>query len=279
MVERLVPTHLGPTISIDDPADPRISVFLGLRDHAARQARELPGGDMARSFIAEGDLVIERALSAGFTLRSVLVAARRNSALPDAIDPAVPIFAADDVVLTEITGRPELRDPIADFDRAELPSVQSLLEQHNTFAVLEGINNPNNLGVIMRNAAGLGIDAILLDPTCGDPLYRRAIRASMGQVFALPHARLDPLPHSLGLLRDHEIETIALTPQGNQALSGLVTQRRVAVLLGAEGPGLTEETMAACTHRVRIPMSADVDSLNVAAASAIAFHHIAQAHR
>jgi len=279
MVERLVPAHLGPTISIDDPADPRISVFLGLRDHAARQTRELPGGDMARSFIAEGDLVIERALNAGFTLRSVLVPARRNKALSAAIDSAVPIFAADDMVLTEITGRPELRDPIADFDRPALPSVQSLLEQHNTFAVLEGINNPNNLGVIMRNAAGLGIDAVLLDPTCGDPLYRRAIRASMGQVFALPHARLDALPHSLGLVHDHGIETIALTPQGDQELSGLVTQPRVAVLLGAEGPGLTDETIAACTHRIRIPMSADVDSLNVAAASAIAFHHIARAHR
>ena len=279
MVDRLVPTHHAPTISIDDPTDPRISVFLGLRDHVARQERELPGGDMARSFIAEGDIVIERALVAGFTLRSVLVAARRNRALPAAIDAAIPIFAADDAVLTEITGRPELRDPIANFDRPELPSAQSLLEQHNTFAVLEGINNPNNLGVIMRNAAGLGIDAVLLDQTCGDPLYRRAIRASMGQVFALPHARLDPLPHSLGLLHDHGIETIALTPQGDHDLSGLVTQPRVAVLLGAEGPGLTGETIAACTHRIRIPMSADVDSLNVAAASAIAFHHVAETHR
>lgn len=279
MVDRLVPAHHAPTISIDDPADPRISVFLGLRDHAARQKRELPGGDMAGSFIAEGDIVIERALIAGFTLRSALVAARRSKALPAAIDAAVPIFAADDAVLTEITGRPELRDPIARFDRPELPSAQWLLGQHDTFAVLEGINNPNNLGVIMRNAAGLGIEAVLLDRTCGDPLYRRAIRASMGQVFALPHARLDQLPQSLGLLHDHGIETIALTPQGDQELSGLVTQPRVAVLLGAEGPGLTEETIAACTHRVRIPMSADVDSLNVAAASAIAFHHVARTHR
>ena len=260
-------------IPIDDPADPRIEVFLGLRDHHARQLREQPGGDMAGLFICEGDLVIERAVQHGFTLRSILLSARRTKPLPDAFASA-DIFAANDEVLTTVTGRPELREPLACFVRPSLPAAADLLEEHRTFAILEGINNPNNLGVIMRNAAALGVDAVLLDPTCGDPLYRRAIRASMGQVFALPHARLGPLPDALTPMHAAGVDTIALTPRGELDLHDVAPGRRVALLLGAEGPGLTDATLDAVTTRARIHMHNDVDSLNVAAAAAIAFHHI-----
>lgn len=260
-------------IPIDDPADPRIEVFLGLRDHHARQLREQPGGDMAGQFICEGDLVIERAVQHGFTLRSILLSARRTKPLPDAFASA-DVFAANDEVLTTVTGRPELREPLACFVRPPLPAADGLLEQHHTFAILEGVNNPNNLGVIMRNAAALGIDAVLLDPTCGDPLYRRAIRASMGQVFALPHARLDSLPEALAAVHDRGVETIALTPRGDIELHDVAPAGRVALLLGAEGPGLTDATLDAVTTRARIRMHNDVDSLNVAAAAAIAFHHV-----
>ena len=258
---------------IEDPNDPAISIFLGLRDHEVRQAREKPGGDAHGSFIAEGDLVIERAVSHGYSLSSVLVAATRTKPLPVAFAGAA-IFAANDAVLTKITGRPKLRDPIACFDRPAPLDPEALLEQHVSFAILENVNNPNNMGVIMRNAAALGIDAVLLDPTCSDPLYRRAIRSAMGQVFAIPHARIGPLHESLPLLHSHGIKTIALTPSGDVELSDidLARDEKAAVILGAEGPGLEKASLDAANIRAKIEMSKDIDSLNVANAAAIAFY-------
>lgn len=261
-------------IAIDSPEDSRIQEFLGLRDQETRKQRERPDGDMAAVFMAEGDLVIDRAIANGYTLRSVLMAQRRTKPLPESVGD-VDVYMASDSVLTEVTGRPELRDPIACFSRPPLPDLDQLLQQHSTFAVLENVNNPNNLGVIMRNAAALGIDAVLLDPRCADPLYRRAVRASMGQVFAIPHTRLAPLPNGLDALHDAGATTVALTPSGDVALRDFSAPAKVAILLGAEGPGLTNETMEAAQHRVRIPMANSVDSLNVANAAAIAFHHLA----
>lgn len=258
---------------IERADDERIGVYLGLRDHVARQQRELPGGDVAGSFIAEGDLVIERGLEHGYSLQSVLIGARRTKPLPQAFNDDIDIFLASDEVLTAITGRPGLRDPLSCFVRPPLPDASELVATHRTFAVLESINNPNNLGVIMRNAAGLGVDAVLLDPTCGDPLYRRAIRASMGQVFSIPHARLESLSSGLDQLHAAGVTTVALTPSGETELRDVEQPDRVAVLLGAEGPGLTDETLERATIRARISMSQNVDSLNVAAAAAIAFHH------
>lgn len=263
----------GMDVPIDDATDPRVAIFLGLRDHAARQRREQPGGDAHGSFIAEGDLVIERAVEHGYQLRSVLIGARRTKPVPASWNTGA-VYRASDSVLTEITGRPELRDPIAQFDRPPATDVEGLLQSSTRFAVLENINNPNNMGVIMRNAAALGIDAVLLDPTCSDPLYRRAIRSSMGQVFAIPHARISSLDESLELLHSHNIMTVALTPSGNTELAEVDVEpgRKVAVLLGAEGPGLTEASIAAAQVQARITMSNDVDSLNVANAAAIAFY-------
>ena len=260
---------------IDDPTDPRVAIFMGLRDQEARKVREQPGGDAHGSFIAEGDLVIERAQSHGQSLMSVLVSARRSKPLPPSWD-EVDVFRASDDVLTEITGRPQLRDPIAQFGRPAPIIADELLSTCSSFAVLENTNNPNNMGVIMRNAAALGIDAVLLDPSCSDPLYRRAIRASMGQVFSLPHARIGPLDESLETLHAHNISTIALTPSGDTELSEISIDgsQKVAVILGAEGPGLTEGAMRASNVRARISMSNDVDSLNVANAAAIAFYSI-----
>ncbi len=228
---------------------------------------------MASFFIAEGDLVIERAIAHGFTLESVLLSAKRTRPLPDVVGDTT-VFVAADNVLEAITGRPALRDPLACFRRPEPTDVASLLESARTVAVLENVNNPNNMGVIMRNAVGLGIDAVLLDPACIDPLYRRAIRSAMGQVFALPHARLHPFPDGLQALHDAGFETLALTPSGDIDLREFTRPDKVAVLLGAEGDGLKPQTMAAATHRARITMANNVDSLNVANAAAIAFHHV-----
>lgn len=262
-------------LQIDDVDDDRIEVYRGLRDHAARQVREQPGGDMAGLFIAEGVRVIERGIAAGQELLSVLIDARRVETLPSSILKNVEVYAASDRVLAEVTGRPELRDPIASFVRPPPLDHHELVRSHTTFAILEGVNNPNNLGVVMRNAAGLGIGAVLLDESCGDPLYRRAIRASMGQVFALPHARIGSLPDALGAIHEAGVTTIALSPAAPAVLGLPPAATKVALLLGAEGSGLTPATLAAATHQMRIPMSRAVDSLNVASAAAIAFHLIA----
>ncbi len=267
-----------PLIPIDRVDDPRIDVYRGLRDHAARQTRERPGGDMAGYFIAEGDRVLDRARAGGHEPVSILIGAGRPPPSTDIVDPGTDIFVASDEVLTEITGRPELRDPLACFPRSAPAAPADLVESASTFAVLEGVNNPNNLGVIMRNAAGLGVGAVLLDPTCGDPLYRRAIRASMGQVFSVPHARLDGLPAGLEILRAAGVVTIALSPSASDELSIPDEAIKVAILLGAEGPGLTPGTIAAADHRMRIPMTRCIDSLNVASAAAIAFDRLAR-HR
>lgn len=267
-----VPRVAAP-ISISEVDDPRIEVFLGLRDQQRRQRLERPGGPFANTFIAEGDLVIERGLSFGQNLLSVLVDAKRTKPLPPLPDSAE-VFAASDAVLTEVSGRPKLRDPIACFARPELPHLDTVLQDATRVAVLVGLNNPNNLGVVMRNAAGLGVDAVLLDPTCGDPLYRRAIRASMGQVFAIAHTRIGAAPSSLDELHQRGFETVALTPRGDIDIRNLAAPAQSAIMLGAEGPGLPDDTIEAATHRVRIAMSNDVDSLNVANAAAIAFHHL-----
>lgn len=267
-------------IEVDDPGDPRIEVFQGLRDHVLRQRRELPGGDMAGVFVAEGDVVVERALRAGYRLIGLLVDAKRTKPLPEVIDPSIPVYAAGPEVLQRITGYHLHRGVLACFARREVPSFEEAVAGSTTVAVMEGINNPTNLGVILRCAVGLGIDAYLLDPTCCDPLYRRCGRVSMGEAFGTPYARLDRFPDGLEPLRRRGFELVALTPSPHAEPIDQLRygpEDRVALLLGAEGPGLTEATLAACDRRVRIPMAGVVDSINVGSAAAVAFYAIGQA--
>ncbi len=267
-------------LEIDDPQDPRIAVFQGLRDHVLRRRREQPGGDMAGVFVAEGDIVVERALRAGYRLQCLLVDAKRTKALPAVIDASIPVYAAGPEVLQRITGYHLHRGVLAVFERRPLLSFDEAVAGARTVAVIEAVNNPTNLGVILRCAVALGVDAYFLDPTCCDPLYRRCGRVSMGESFATPYARLDPFPDGLTPLRDAGFELLALTPHpGAVPLNELRlgNDDRVALLLGAEGPGLTEATMAACNRRVRIPMSGLTDSINVGSAAAVAFYAVAQA--
>ncbi len=257
---------------VDDPDDPRLQIYMGLRDHVVRQARERAGGDMAGSFMAEGDRVIARALDAGHRLQSVLVDARHPVA---DFGRDAPIYAASPEVLTAVSGRPRLRDPIACFERPRPGEAAELLASARTVAVLEGIVNPTNVGVIMRCAAGLGIEAVLLDPTSCDPLYRRAVRVSMGEVFAVPHARLEPFPDGLHEIVLSGFRTVALTPDPGALEIGEVTRTssdKLAIVLGTEGPGLSDEVIDAVDIQVRIPMAAGVDSLNVGSAAAVAFY-------
>ena len=264
-------------IDIDDPHDPRIAVFQGLRDHVLRRKRELPGGDMAGFFISEGDLVVERALRAGFRLESMLVDRKRTRPLPEVIEDSVPLYACGPQVLQQITGYHLHRGVLACFRRRPIPTFDEVAGQAKTVAVMENINNPTNLGVILRCAAALGIEAFFIDPTCSDPLYRRCGRVSMGEAYATPYAQLAPFPAGLEPLRQAGYRLVALTPAEDALPLDEVRidpDEKVALLLGAEGPGLTVETIAASDQQVRIPMSGSVNSINVGSAAAVAFYGI-----
>ena len=269
---------------MDDPDDPRIAEFVGLRERALRRGlrpadprHRLPGTDDGTGvFVAEGDVVVVRALAAGYRLRSVLVDATRREPLPAEVEalPSAPTYAAAPAVLERITGLGVHRGILASFDRRPPPPADEVLAGARRITVLERVSNPTNLGVILRSARGLGIDAALLDPTCTDPLYRRVSRVAMGEGYALPWAVLPPLPAGLEPVRAAGFRTVALTPDPGAVPIDEVAagpDDRIALLLGAEGPGLTPETLAAVDVRARIPMHGGVDSLNVGVAAGIAF--------
>lgn len=265
-------TAASPWIPVDDPADERIAEFIGLRDAELRRRREANGGDLAGIFVAEGDIVVERALRAGYRLRSVLIDATRTKPLPIGM-PDIPVFAAGPALVLTITGLAMHRGCIASFDRRPVPSAATVLAGATRVVVLENLNNPTNLGVIARSAVALGADALILDPSCCDPLYRRASRVAMGEVFGLPYAYTDRFPDGLNVVTDAGFSLLALTPDPEaEPIDGVTfaPDEKVALVLGSEGPGLTAETMERVGRRVRIPIHGGVDSLNVAAAAAIA---------
>ncbi len=257
-------------VRLDDPGDDRIADYRALTDVELRTRFEPPQG----LFIAEGELVLRRALRAGYRLRSVLIDAKRVDQLSDVDTGTAPVYAASLDVLREITGFHVHRGVLASFHRRELPSVAGVLAGARRVAVLEDINNHTNLGAIFRAAAGLGMDAVLLSPSCADPLYRRSVRVSMGEVFAVPYARFTAWPAGLDALREAGFSVVALTPGPDSVpLDELdpAVRERPALLLGAEGAGLTRQALARSDVYAGIPMSGGVDSLNVAAAAAIAF--------
>lgn len=262
---------MHPVISADDE---RIGDFRALTDLELRTRWEPPNG----LFIAEGELVIRRALRAGYRLRSILVDAKRTDQFADLPDDAV-VYAGSPEVLESITGFHVHRGVLASFHRRPLPSLPELLSAARRLAVLEGLNTHTNLGALFRSAAALGIDAVVLSPNCADPLYRRAVRVSMGEVFAIPYAKADEWPDALKTVGAAGFRLLALTPGDDsvplQELSA-ADRRRPALMLGAEGPGLTRAALAAADVRVAIPMRNGVDSLNVATAAAIAFWELAR---
>ena len=257
-------------VEVDDPADPRLADYVGLTDVVRRTRHEPERG----FFLAEGELVMARALRAGYVPRSILVAANRLAGLPPGLAQAdCPVLVASYAVLEAVTGFHVHRGALASFGRRPLPTAAAVLAASTRVVVLEDVNNHTNLGAVFRSAAGLGIDAVLLSPTCCDPLYRRSVRVSMGEVLALPYAYLDAWPAGVGQLRAAGFRVLALTPAADAtplAQVRLGQDERVALLLGAEGPGLTADAMGASDLRVRIPMARGVDSLNVGAAAAVA---------
>jgi tRNA G18 (ribose-2'-O)-methylase SpoU len=255
-------------VPITDPDDERIADYRALTDLELRTRWEPPSG----LFIAEGELVLRRALRAGFRMRSVLVDEKRLRQVKDL--EGAPVYAASQAVLDTITGFHVHRGVLASFHRRAVPAANEVLSQAKRVAILEDVNNHTNIGAVFRGAAALGMDAVLLSPTCADPLYRRSVRVSMGEVFAVPYAILDPWPDALEAVKRAGFTVLALTPSpGALPIQRLTDAQRAkpALILGAEGPGLTEAAIKASDQAVVIPMHAGVDSLNVAAAAAVAF--------
>src|SRR5262245_12939943 len=270
-------------LPVEDPGDPRVAVFVGLRDRElAREA----GSGAPGVFIAEGDVVVERALRAGFRARALLVDATRPQPLPPGVPVGTPVYAAAPPVLARITGLGVHRGVLGCFERRPPPDAAGVIAAARRLVVLERVANPTNLGVVIRSAAGLGMDGVLLDPTCSDPFYRRTARVAMGEGYAFPWAWIPRLPVGLAALRAAGFRLVALIPDsdavpideielgtgdGDRDTNDAEDGDRIALLFGAEGPGLSEATLAAADLRAGIPMRGGVDSLNVGVAAGIAF--------
>lgn len=259
------------TVFVDTADDPRLADYRALTDVELRRRTEPAEG----IFIAEGQLVMRRAVRAGYPMRSALTSERWLPAVRSLVDGlAAPVYVGSEDLLREITGFHVHRGALAAMARLPLPTVQALLPRARRVVVLEDVNSHTNLGAIFRCAAGLGMDAVLLSPSCADPLYRRSVRVSMGEVFAIPYARFATWPGGLHELTSSGFELLALTPDASAASIDQLRypdDAKLALLLGAEGPGLSARALNAALP-VRIPMSNGVDSLNVAAAAAVACH-------
>nr|WP_189061040.1 RNA methyltransferase [Longimycelium tulufanense] len=262
-------------IDVTDPGDERLADFRDLSRADRRPDR--PGG--RGLVIAEGVVVARRLLASPYPVRALLGVRRRFDELAeDLAGLEVPAYVTSAEVMAEVVGFHLNRGVLAAADRAPMPGAAELADRSRCLAVLEGVGDHENLGAMFRNAAALGVEGILLGAGCADPLYRRSVRVSMGHVLRLPFAELRPWPGGLDLLREHGFRVVALTPRADSVplRDARLDHGRVALLLGSEGPGLTEGAIAAADGAVRIPMAEGVDSLNVATAAAIAFHAAAR---
>lgn len=278
-----VPDLAVDVIDIDDPADERVEDFRDLNSVDRRpDLPVLPGGRPGRGLvIAEGVLVAQRMIASRFDTHAFLgVGKRLDELAADLRDPSltgVPFYRASAEVMAEIVGFHLNRGVLAVSRRPPVLSVAEVLEGARTVAILEGVNDHENIGSIFRNAAGLGVDAVLFGQGCADPLYRRCVRVSMGHALLVPFARFDDWPRGLDDVRARGFQLISMTPDPEAVtLAEAVTAEKVGFLVGAEGPGLTASAMAASDIRARIPMSRGTDSLNVATAAAIAFYERAR---
>ena len=254
-------------VPVDDPADPRLVELTRLTDAAARATIEAEHG----CFVAEGILTLETVLASAYPLRCVLVAESRLPRVVELLDDVdVDVHVGPLALLEGVTGYPIHRGVIASVGRLPLPDPDDLLVGARRVLVVEAVTDHENLGALFRNAAAFGVDAVLLDPRCADPLYRRSVRVSLGHLLRVPWTRIGPLEQSLDNLRAAGLRTLALTPAGEVTVQDIDPTDRLAWLVGAEGPGLDAATLAAADSRVRIPIAPGVDSLNVATAAAIA---------
>ncbi|WP_438488926.1 TrmH family RNA methyltransferase [Streptomyces sp. S186] len=295
-------------ITVDDPDDPRLGDYTGLTDVELRRRREPAEG----LFIAEGEKVIRRARHAGYEMRSMLLSAKWVEVMRDVIDEVpAPVYAVSPDLAERVTGYHVHRGALASMQRKPLPAAAELLAGARRIAVMEAVNDHTNmcgtasypsaqgaltcgnvapprriallegivdhanLGTVYRSAAALGIEAVLLSSDCADPLYRRAVKTSMGAVFTIPYARLEPGPRALESVREAGFRLLALTPDERATpLSEVHSEElgKFGVMLGSEGHGLSRDWLRAADEWVRIPMAHGVDSLNIAAAAAISFY-------
>lgn len=267
---------------VTDVTDPRLADYARLTDMELRTHLESAQG----LFIAEGTKVIIRAVAAGYPVRSILLAERRLGDLEALPAAGAPVYVVPDETVERLTGYRVHRGALASLHRKPLPEISALAAAAQKVIVLEDLVDHANVGAIFRSAAALGVDAIFLSPRCADPLYRRAVKVSMGAVFAIPYARMTGWYDGLADLRAAGFRLLALTPDATAVplsaavAAGRTTQgiaQRIALLLGTEGDGLSSRWRHEADQAVRIPMhpgalAAGVDSLNVVAAAAIACH-------
>ncbi len=261
-------------IDVTTPDDPRLDPFRSIKGKS-----DLGDG----TFVAESEIVLDRLLESAFRIRSVLLTPARATRLREQLREAsgeraepFEVLVAPQTVIDTVVGYPLHRGVITLAERQPLPSANELLARSRTVLLLEDVADPENIGSMFRHAAGFGVDAVILHGHCGDPLYRKTIRTSMGWTLTIPYCRIGGADGTIGeLLTGAGFVSIALTPSIDarllsQVIEGLAEDARIAIVLGAEGPGLKNETMAATTFRARIPMSDGVDSLNVSTSAAIA---------
>lgn len=266
-------------VRIDSLDDPRLDDFARLTDVALRRVTEPEGG----LYIAESNTVIERAVRAGHVPRSVIVQEKwLDSVLPLVADHDGPVFVGPDALLEELTGFRMHRGALAAMHRPVLPSVADVVRDARVVVVLEDVVDHTNVGAAFRSVAGLGADAVLVSPRCADPLYRRSVRVSMGTVLQVPWTRIGEWPAAGEELRAQgfHLAAMALTDRSVD-LDAFVADvpERVALVMGTEGQGLTDAAIASADTTVRIPMAHGVDSLNVAAASAVGLWAVTHAQR
>lgn len=256
-------------VEIETPDDPRLHDYRDLRDVQLRRSLEAEHG----LFLAEGEKVVRRAVEAGHSPRSFLMAPRWLEGLQDVLDRTdAPCYVLSESMAEEVTGFHVHRGALASLHRTPLPSVDEVLAGARSVLVLEDVVDHTNVGAIFRSGAALGFDAVLLSPRCADPLYRRAVKVAMGSVFSVPWTRLPEWYDALPSLSARGFTTVALTlaPDAVPVEEAVRGVDRLALVLGSEGPGLSERWQGSADRRAVIPMAAGIDSLNVAAASAVA---------
>lgn len=259
-------------VEVGDADDPRLADYRDLRDVTLRRSLESEHG----LFLAEGEKVVRRAVEAGYRPRSLLMAPRWLPGLADVLERTdAPCYVVTEALAEQVTGFHVHRGALASLHREPLAGLEEVLEGARTIVVLEDVVDHTNVGAVLRSAAALGVDAVLLSPRCADPLYRRAVKVAMGAVFALPWTRLRSWETAMEDLADRGFRTVALSLADDavpvtEAVAGA---DRLALVLGSEGHGLSRHWQDSASRRAVIPMHArggSVDSLNVAAAAAVA---------
>ncbi len=259
-------------VEVTDPDDPRLADYRDLRDVQLRKHLEAEHG----LFLAEGAKVVRRAVEGGFAPRSFLMAPRWLDGLGDVLETSdAPCYLVSEALAEEVTGFHVHRGALASLSRRPLPPVTEVIDGCSRVVVLENLVDHGNVGSVFRNAAALGVDAVLVSPQCADPLYRRAIKTSMGNVFNVPWTRTGTMPDTLAVLKEHGFTTVSLTLSEDAiSLDQLVARSlpALAFVFGTEGAGVDPRTATQTDLRAKIPMEPGVDSLNVAAATAVTFY-------